>query len=451
MRILVLSHTSDLIGGAERSMLDVFDNWTTKHNVEPEFIVREPLGSLAGELKRRGWKYYPVRFTFWSWPNPPTKPEDIFRESVINSQAVQEIEKIIQSSKPDVVMTNTVICPWAALAAHFQQVPHVWFVREYGDLDHGRKFDIDHRQIFEDMGNLSNLVVANSKTMAAHIEDYVDKAKVATLYNPFDIEKLNKKASAKITRPYKHAGSLKLVMTSNISRTKGQLEAVEATGLLNKSGHDTELCLVGKNVDKTYSNEINDVIKKYGIADKVHLVGLQANALAYVAAADVGIIASYKEAFGRTTFEYLAIGKPVAGADSGATPEMVENGVNGFLFKPGDAKDLSGVLKKYIDNPSLLKEHGESSAKKAADMMDSRDNIDALFKKVEAVVSGKGKDKLKPIHYLHQWFYYQDNASQFINSSGETSIRKTLRLRLRQKAKTNYYRAKKVKARLIGK
>src|SRR3990167_160653 len=182
MKVLVLSHTSDLLGGAERSMLDVFDNWVAKYNIKPEFILREPLGMLVGEMKKRGWKYYPVKYTFWSWPNLPTKREDIFIHSVQNSQAVEEIEAIIGRTKPDLVITNTVISPWAAIAAHFKQVPHVWFVREYGDLDHDRSFEIDHDQVFTDIGNLSNLVVANSETMARHIEQYVDKRKVTTLY-----------------------------------------------------------------------------------------------------------------------------------------------------------------------------------------------------------------------------------------------------------------------------
>jgi len=447
VKTLVLSHTSDLVGGAERSMLDVFDYWEKNNNIEPVFVIREPLGSLVPELKRRGWKYYSVKFTFWSWPNPPTKPEDIFHAFAENTKAVKKIEQIIKDIEPDVVMTNTIISPWAALAAHYQNVPHIWFVREYGDLDHGRKFDIPHEQIYQDVGNLSNLVVANSKTMAEHITKFVPTAKVATLYNPFNIQKLKERSKAKIQNPFRHDG-LKLVMTSNISRTKGQLEAVQAVGQLNQDGIPAEICILGKNVDKPYYEEIEEVIKQYDIADKVHFAGLQPNALAYVNAADVGIVASRKEAFGRTTFEYIAIGKPVVGADSGATPEMVENNVNGFLFAPGDSKSLAGALKNYVNDNSLLAKHGAASAKKAAAMMAGKNNIDNLYVKVKAVAEGKGEPKAEPINYLKQWQQIQQNVRKFTEKSGRTSLRRKARIRLRQMAKDNYYRAKKIRSRL---
>jgi glycosyltransferase involved in cell wall biosynthesis len=305
-------------------MLDVFDYWVKKYDVEPEFILREPLGSLVAEMKKRGWKYHPVRFTFWSYPKPPVTDEEIYTEYKVNSRAVKKIKKIISKSKPDLVITNTIISPWAAIAAHSLNYPHVWFVREYGDLDHDRKFVLSHEETYKDVGNLSNLVVANSETIARHIEKYVSKNKVTTLYNPFDLKVIDKKAKTKLASPYKHKGSLKLIMTSNISHTKGQLDAVEATGMLNSQGYKTELCLVGKNVDRPYYEQIEDSIKKYHLADMVHLIGHQPNVLALVNLADVGIVASRKEAFGRTTFECIAIGKPVIGANTGATTEMVE-------------------------------------------------------------------------------------------------------------------------------
>ncbi len=43
INVLVLSHISDMLGGAERSMLDVFDNLSKKYDVRPEFIMREPV------------------------------------------------------------------------------------------------------------------------------------------------------------------------------------------------------------------------------------------------------------------------------------------------------------------------------------------------------------------------------------------------------------------------
>src|SRR5680860_180215 len=188
IKILVLSHISDLKGGAEMSMLDTFDYWSEHYNIEPEFIMRQPARALADALNDRGWKYYALNYTFWSDAVPPVKSYDIFRSALNNSKAIFDIEEIIKTSKPDLVMTNSIVAPWAAVAASFQKVPHAWFVREYGDLDHGRVFEIGRESTFEDVSTLSDLVITNSITLANHVKQYVDDKKVTTLYTPFKLK-----------------------------------------------------------------------------------------------------------------------------------------------------------------------------------------------------------------------------------------------------------------------
>lgn len=450
MKILVLSHISDFMGGAEQSLVDIFDSWTKNHDIEPEFILREPVRALGGELDKRGWKYHALRYTFWSEVNPPSRAEDIFRASLINVRAIEDIEEIIKKSKPDAVMTNTIICPWAALAAHYQDVPHVWIVREYGDLDHGRQFEIGRQPTFEDIGNLSNLVVANSATLAKHVSRYVDEKKVTFLYNPFDIEKVDSRANAKVDNPYRGKDSLKLIITSRVAPSKGQLDVVKAIGKLSKDSYDVELCIVGENDNKDYADELQRTISEYGIQNRVHFVGHQANPLAYVALADVGVITSRMEAFGRTTFEYLMIGKPVVGADSGATPELVQTGKCAYLFKPGDVKEIATAIKKYADNKKLISEHGRVARKRALELLSGEHNIDALYEKVKMAAAGKGEPKPAPINFNHHFIDYLENAEKFIKDSGAVSLKKLARSRLRGKAKSAYWRIRTVKGRITG-
>ncbi len=41
---------------------------------------------------------------------------------------------------PDLIYSNTIVSPWGVIAANFLNKPHIWYVREYGDLDHNLKF-----------------------------------------------------------------------------------------------------------------------------------------------------------------------------------------------------------------------------------------------------------------------------------------------------------------------
>lgn len=439
VKILVFSHISEYVGGAEKSIVDVLDSWSDNHDVEIEFIVKKPLGTFRKVLEDRGWKYHELEYSFWSESTPPDTNEKIFKSSLKNARAVLGVEKIIKKSKPDIVITNSVVCPWAALAAYYQGVPHVWFVREYGDLDHGRVYEMGRKKTLEDVNSLSDIVVANSLTLQKHLAKYIDKEKLTTLYTPFNINKLQKQAKETVKSPFKSDDSLKLVITGSLTPSKGQSEAVEAVGKLNAENHNIEICLVGGNGPKNYKKRIKKLVKKYDIADKVHLIGHQPNPLAYINLADVGIMASRMEAFGRVTFEYMALGKPVVGTDSGATPEMIQDSKNGYLYKPGDIDDLTSKLRNYTDDRSLIPKQGKVSQQKARKMLESEYNSEEIFKHMQKLLNKRTLNKGQPINFSHRWLEYLHIADEYIEETGKTSVKKLARQRLRARAGSGYH------------
>ncbi|HLG91080.1 MAG TPA: glycosyltransferase [Candidatus Saccharimonadales bacterium] len=439
MKVLILSHSSEL-GGAERSMLDLFAYWEAKGLVEPHFLIRRPLRTLAKELRSRGWDYTPLYYTNWSNRQAYAfrRPEDIYRNALFNTKAVFEIEKLIGEMKPDVVMTNTIVSPWAAFAAYFQQVPHVWFVREYGDIDHRHIFEVGREKMLQDISTLSSLVATNSKTLANDIKRYADNDKLTTLYNPFNLESLKEKSLQHVKNPFKAKDSLKIVITGRIANTKGQADAAEAIGRLLKLGYDAELCVIGLPSDPGDADSLHHVIKKYQISNKVHLVGHRPNALATVKYADIGVMASVGEAFGRVTFEYMALGLPVIGADSGATPELVEDGKSGYLYTPGSAKSLTEKLIHYAKDRRLIEKHGNSAKAHAAQMMNSEYNADALFSKIQHIVENKDQYVKQPLNIAHRWLEYPGISAKYIKDSGVVSLKRLLYHRLRHRAKWAY-------------
>lgn len=60
------------------------------------------------------------------------------------------------------------------------------------------------------------------------------------------------------------------------------------------------------------------------------------------------------ESFSLVSREALFSGKPVIAANAGALPEIIADGVNGFLFKPGDETALSEILEKIAGQPEIL-------------------------------------------------------------------------------------------------
>ena len=64
------------------------------------------------------------------------------------------------------------------------------------------------------------------------------------------------------------------------------------------------------------------------------------------------------EAFARVTVEGMLCGKPIIGARSGATPELVKDGFNGLLYEPGNHQDLAEKVKYLIDHSEEAKQMG---------------------------------------------------------------------------------------------
>ena len=75
------------------------------------------------------------------------------------------------------------------------------------------------------------------------------------------------------------------------------------------------------------------------------------------AIADVAAVPSiYPETFGLVIPEYYQRGIPVVGSKTGAIPELIEDGYNGFLFPPGDVAVLTSLLKKLAFDSMLLED-----------------------------------------------------------------------------------------------
>ncbi len=72
-------------------------------------------------------------------------------------------------------------------------------------------------------------------------------------------------------------------------------------------------------------------------------------------AVDVVVVPSIvQETVGLVTLEAHAAGVPVIASRVGAIPEYVRDGENGFLFTPGDARDLREKMLRLVENPSLI-------------------------------------------------------------------------------------------------
>ncbi|PJB05979.1 hypothetical protein CO123_03030 [bacterium (Candidatus Howlettbacteria) CG_4_9_14_3_um_filter_37_10] len=78
-------------------------------------------------------------------------------------------------------------------------------------------------------------------------------------------------------------------------------------------------------------------------------------------AADVFVLPSDFETQGIVLMEAMACGAAAVASSAGALPELVQNGKNGYLFKKGDYKDLSGKIISVLGDPEKQEQMGNKS------------------------------------------------------------------------------------------
>jgi glycosyltransferase involved in cell wall biosynthesis len=125
---------------------------------------------------------------------------------------------------------------------------------------------------------------------------------------------------------------------------------------------NTRCVLIG---DGPHRRSLESRIDQLGLRSHVFLAGLQMDVMPYLQMADAAALATInREGLSVALIEAAAAGLPLLGSDLGGIPEVIEHGVNGFLFTPGDANALAGAIERLIEDPALRERMGRQSREK---------------------------------------------------------------------------------------
>jgi len=64
-------------------------------------------------------------------------------------------------------------------------------------------------------------------------------------------------------------------------------------------------------------------------------------------------------------YESFFLGKPVIGSALGGIPELIDDGINGLLYSPGNENELSEKIDELLSNEVLVKKYGLAAREKA--------------------------------------------------------------------------------------
>ena len=76
---------------------------------------------------------------------------------------------------------------------------------------------------------------------------------------------------------------------------------------------------------------------------------------------DILVLPSYIEAMPITVLEAMAYGRAVISSRAGALPELVADGVTGFLAEAGDVEALTAAIRRHVADPTLAPAQGRAA------------------------------------------------------------------------------------------
>jgi len=180
---------------------------------------------------------------------------------------------------------------------------------------------------------------------------HLPERKVLCIYGGVDLNQFHPGISGVPLRKRLGLGQAPVVgLIARRSPVKGHRYFLEAAGIIKARFPGARFLAVG--IDDTISlKELTDMAHKLGVQQETVFKGFQENIQEAMAALDIGIISSIgSEEHCRVGLELMGMGKPVVGTRVGAVPEIIKEGVNGYLVEPGDPQGLArGVIALLSD------------------------------------------------------------------------------------------------------
>jgi glycosyltransferase involved in cell wall biosynthesis len=362
-------HETSRISGAENSLLNLVNN-LNKGRFTPFFVLPGP-GPLAEELAKSG-----IEVSIIELPK--------IRNIRGVFHAVKELIGVVEKNNILIIHSNSIRTHmYGVIAAMRCGIHGVWHQR---NLLQGEIVDPDRALFF-----LADRIICNSRAIARRFEFFGRlPGKVRVVFNGVDSDTFNPSVDGSAVRREFGIGPGEIVVgiASRFNAHKGHEVFLKAARHII-SGKEAvkdkiRFMIIGGAVfdqDKGREVYLRDISEKMGLKAKTVFTGFRTDMERVYAAVDILVLASDAEPCGRVVLEAMSSGKPVIGTSSGGTPEAIEHGVSGYLFKAGDHLDLAAKIISLANDPDKAGRMGRA----ARQSVERSFKIESNVAKIEAI------------------------------------------------------------------
>ncbi|MDB9823135.1 glycosyltransferase family 4 protein [Deltaproteobacteria bacterium] len=328
-KVLCISNHSFMLGGGEKSFLDLLSHLPELWDV---LAVVPGQGELAVCLRQNGIKVEAIGL-------PAIRPW--YLPNILSS--LKRYFSLFRKYHPAVIYANgSRAAVYGGIIGRALKIPVIWHCR------------IAEPDIYLDplLCRLSNKIIVNSKATAKRFRTRF-RHKVRKIYNGIDIGWLQDNA---VKKPDLIQPDWKVILViARISRWKRHDIALSVFEKIAMSDPKVHLICVGAKdqLEPKWYKYLMKRTKQYQFSDRIHWIGQVADVRPWYRSVDIFLFPSENEAFGRVLVEAMACGVPVIATRSGGVPEIVRHGKDGFLVTPGDVDEMADAVSEILKNEAL--------------------------------------------------------------------------------------------------
>jgi glycosyltransferase involved in cell wall biosynthesis len=357
MRVLYVNHTGNM-SGAELSLLDLLSGLPG----DVEAVVACPPGALATAVSTLDLCVLPIRGTDASLRLHPVRTTVGLLHMASSATCISRRAR--RRPLVDIVHANSVRAGLlAAMALPGARAPLIVHVRDcLPDTSVAR---LTSRLL---RGRAAT-IVANSRYTAERFSGG-GRGRIRWVHNPVDLSRFRPQAlprdQARDRLNIEPDVDL-LAVVGQVTPWKGQDDAIRILAKLRPRHPRAHLLLVGeprfvhrstRYDNRAYEEHLHTLGKELGVTESVTFLGHRDDVATVMRAADVVLVPSWEEPFGRSVIEAMAMETPVAATDVGGPAEIISNGVDGLLLPPRNPDAWVGALSQLLSDRSRRREMG---------------------------------------------------------------------------------------------
>jgi len=298
-------------------------------------------------------------------PNIPAPPEYIALEK---REITRLLEKCIESERPDVLVIGR-----ESFARHVPDIarrhgiPTLLGIRGNTTMALVQdRYEAGLRAEYLDQFKKADLMVSVAHHMATGLRD-LGFENIEVIENTVDTGLFcpGPRDDRLLTRLGIETGQIVVAHVSNLKAAKRPLDIVDSAPVVVARNPGVIYLVVGRGV---FLDRMRARCAELGVTDHFRFAGWvpYESMPRYLQLADIVVSASATEGLSRVYLESMACGKLLLCSDIDPAREVVEDRVNGMLFRLGDVDDLAGKTLLAAGDPSLRKRIGDAARQQAA-------------------------------------------------------------------------------------